>query len=280
MALNGADPLVAGMGAGRIRLPFVRASIATQVAGAEASLWRGTGGVQAQGAIPTTAAVCNAATPGALPLAARAGAQERAISKITLHQPTLGQSLLTEDRLMHMGGLNGTLTTAQTVGIDLGANLANSNLAERIGAPDYSEIEWYVEWYTATGATIATPTVGVTFHDDTTATVNIWNLGTTALPASVAASRRYKLSPVNGKFIKAVSTLQLSVSTGTAGNFGVTAVRTLAECECRVINARQDFDWTQINLPLIRDNACVTSAVACATTSTGAITGSIYQAVA
>lgn len=45
-------------------------------------------------------------------------------------------TLEVHDRLMHMGGLNGTLTTAQTVGSRLSNGVTADNMAERIGDAD------------------------------------------------------------------------------------------------------------------------------------------------
>lgn len=55
-----------------------------------------------------------------------------------------------------MGGLNGTLTTAQTVGIDFSA-LSSDNMAERIGDANYSDIQWWLEWYMASFLTSPVP---------------------------------------------------------------------------------------------------------------------------
>jgi hypothetical protein len=193
---------------------------------------------------------------------------------------TIGNNLQSEDRLGHMGGLSGTLLTAQTVGLDLNANLGVSNISQRIGKADFSEVEWYLEWYTATGATITTPTANVTFHDGTTGVVNINNLGGTALPANVAASRRYMLQSTNGKFIRSVASVTLSASTGTAGNFGVTAVRNLATvAQTAPLNTPYTFDVWNLNAPEIYDNACVTNSMIPNTTSTGVVTGRVTQAV-
>ena len=279
MAFADLGSLLAGMASGAYRLPFNRNSISSMIIGSEASLWRGTG-FPAQGAVPGAAAICNASTTGALPLAPRTGAQERIISSVAFMGGAVGHTFLIEDRLGHMGGLSGTVTTAQTVSLDIHANIATNNLAERVGASDYSEIEWYLEWYTATGSTAATPTASVTFNDGTTGTVNAWVLGATALPASVAASRRYKLATTNGKYIRSVESVTLSATTGTAGSFGVTAVRRLTQLETVVASVLQVRDWSTLTAPRIVDNACVTIGQVCNTVTTGVSQGTIVQAVA
>lgn len=277
MAIGTLDELMAGMRQGVI-YPLQKASLSGAVAASQMSLWRATG-FPVQGSVPTTAAICNAALSGALPLKTKSAGQNRVLSGLSAQMAAIGHALLVEDRLAHMGGLVGNVTTAQTVNVDLHANLASSNIAERIGNADYSEVEWYLEWYTATGATVSTPTAQVTYNDGTTGSVNIWVNGATALPASVAASRRYKISPNNGKYIRSIQTVTLSASTATAGNFGVTAVRSLCQHECTVASALQVRDWSMLAAPEIFDNACVALSQMCITTTTGATTGAIKQAV-
>ena len=278
MAITNLDGLVNGMASSKV-YPIAKASIANAVAGTHSSLWRGTG-FPAQGAVPTTAAICTNSTTGAFPLPVRTTGQDRVISKLDIAMATVGNAFIIEDRLMHMGGLNGTLTTAQTVGIDLNANLANNNLAERIGSGDYSEVQWFLEWYTDTGATSVTPTAQCTFHDGTTGSVNIDNLGVTTILATTRASRRYRLNPTNGKYIRSVETVTLSATTGTAGNFGVTATRPLTAVPCIIANVYNIVDWSMLGLPKVFDQSCIAFSQLCATTLTGATQGNLQISVA
>lgn len=257
-------------------LPLQRASLAGSVLSHEMSHWRTTG-FPAQGTIPTAAAICSGSLVGAFPLASRSGNQKRLLLGVGVMVAAANHVVLFEDRLGHMAGLNGTLTTAQSVGLNLHTSLATSNLAQRIGKSDYSEIDWYLEWYLATGATISTPTAQVTFHDGTTGSVNIWVAGASALPASVAASRRYRISPTNGKFIRSVESVTLSASTATAGNFGVTAVRRLYAQDNPFASVLQYREI--IKPPEIFDNACLTTGQIAITTATGVISGTIVQAI-
>ena len=72
------------------------------------------------------------------------------------------------DRLAHMGGLSGTVTTAQNVSLALNTLGATNNISNRIGDTNYSDVQWWLEWYTATGSTAVTATVAVTYNDGTT----------------------------------------------------------------------------------------------------------------
>jgi hypothetical protein len=279
MTIDTLDDLLVGMKSGGYLQPVNINSQGGNGTGIDLSCWRLLN-YPSLPAIPGAAAILNASTPGALPLAPRSTGQDRILAEASIQMATQGNTLQIEDRLAHMGGLSGILTTAQAVGLDLHSNLAVSNLAERIGADNYSELEWWLEWYTTTGATIATPTVQATFDDGNTGTVNIWNpAGGVALPASVSAGRRYKLQPSNGRFIRAISTLTLSASTGTAGNFGVTVRRLRARVENTVPNAMRVVDWSYLRAPLIRDQSCLSYAMMPLNATSGIIAGNLLQAV-
>jgi hypothetical protein len=260
-----------------VKGPLNKVSIGTQVAGSFASKWQAAGGYPAAGATPVAAAVCTNTLLGALPLANRTGTQKRLLTGVALNMATAGQTGVVEDRLLHMGGLNGTLTTAQTVNLDI--SVATNNLQARCGLADYSEVEWWLEWYVATGSTIATPTVQVTYTDLTTGSANIWVAGATALPASVAAGRRYKIIPAAGKIIRSIQSVTLSASTLTAGNFGVTATRTLDQVVCDVGTKTADKRIEVAGAVAIEDEACLSLSTLCITTSTGLITGYLNQTV-
>lgn len=256
--------------------PWAKPSVGSQISGSETSLWRATG-LPIPGAVPAAAAACSNATTGAMVLAARTGSQKRRLKKFSAFAATINQTFFLEDRLAHMGGLNGTLTTAQTVNLDL--SLLGNNMAARKGADDYSEVEWFLEWYTATGTTAATPTVNVTYADDSTGNCNVWVLGATALPASVAASRRYQIISATGKGIKKVNSVTLSATTGTAGSFGVTAVRQLCSV-CSVLSYREaEVVFDKNNAIPIEDEACLTLAMTTVSTSTGVVSGTVVQDV-
>ncbi len=174
---------------------------------------------------------------------------------------------------MHLGGLNGTLATAQAASVDLSANLANSNLAARIGDPNYSDVQWWLEWYTDTGATATTVTVNVTYNDGTTGNLTA---------ASLTATRRASfLLPLNGlipaaasgKYIRAVNTVQLTATTGTAGNLGVTATRPRASLGCPVANIKWSADWASLPVSETPNDSCLFVIQIAGATSTGTVRG-------
>ena len=255
--------------------PVTKASLATQIAGQYASMWR-SAGLPAQGAVPAAAAICTNATLGAMPLPTRTGLQKRLLTGINLAYSAVSAGGIVDDRLGHMGGLNGTVATAQTINLDV--SLGTNDLPTRIGAADYSEVRWFMEWYTATGATVVTPSFAVTHGDGTTGLASIFNAGSAALPATVAASREYQIIAASGKPIKSIQSVT-HPTTGTAGSYGVTAARELGRSVGMVANRIEPVNIKVEDAVSISDNACLTVRVLCATTSTGTLQGSVQMAV-
>jgi hypothetical protein len=256
--------------------PVNKASLATQIAGQYASMWRATS-LPAQGAVPATAAVCNASTLGAIPLAVRAGTQKRLLTGLPLAMSNVGAAAYVPDRLAHMGGLSGIVATVQNINLDV--SLLTDNLPQRIGQADFSEVEWFMEWYTVTGATAVTPVIQCTHGDGTTGTAAIFNAGTAALPTSVAASRRYRVYANSGKPIKSLQSVTMP-TTGTAGSFGFTAVRNIGLPTVGVVANRIEPAVGNIaNAPEIFDNSCLELGMLCSTTTTGTIIGHVQQTV-
>lgn len=269
MTITTLDGLVNAMGNNSSRIVLDKASIASQAAGTYVSLWRATG-QPGQGAIPAAAAVCNNALLGAIGFTQQTSPATTYGAWLNGVSSNAAMTLELHDRLMHMGGLNGTLATAQTVNVDIAANLASNNLTERIGDSNYSDIQWWLEWYTATGATAVTATVGVTFNDGTTGT----------LSASLAATRPASfmlplngLSTTAGKFIRDVDTVTLSATTGTAGSFGVTATRPRMTLPLNIANKMEVADWQLLGLPEIYNSSCLFPIMLTSTTSSGTLRG-------
>lgn len=258
-----------------LRLPITKPSLGGMIAGQYGSFWRTTG-LPAQGGIPVAAEICNASTVGAMPLPTLLAGQKRLLTGFNVAYNTASTAGLVEDRLAHMGGLSGIVTTAQTINLDV--SLAANNLPSRIGADDYSEVQWFMEWYVATGAAALTPSFAVTHGDGTTGAASIFNAGSTSLPGTVAASRRYAIIATSGKPIKLITSVTMP-STGTAGNFGVTAVRELASSVGVVGNRIEPVAYDLKTAPIIPENACLSLAALCTTTSSGTVQGTLSMAI-
>lgn len=265
------DQLIDALANNSTRIGIDKASIANTVAGQYHSLWRATG-QPGQGAIPAAAANCNQSTVGGMRFSQQTAPAKSYLAYLEAASSNSAATVEVHDRLMHMGGLNGTFTTAQTVGLDFNGVTAD-NMAERIGDANYSDIQWWLEWYTDTGATVTTATVAVTYNDGTTGNLT---------GVSLAATRRASfMQPLNGlipaasggKFIRAVNTVTLSASTGTVGNFGVTATHLRGSLFMPIANAKFSADWANLPINTIPNSACPFIAVLASTTSTGLLRG-------
>lgn len=271
MAITSRDKLIEALATNSSRFILDKASIASQAAGTFVSLWRATG-QPGQGAIPAAAAICTNNTTGAmgfaqqtLPITSYAGYGYISTSNSSM-------SVEIHDRLYHMGGLSGTLTTAQSVAMNISTILASNNITERIGDANYSDIQWWLEWYTATGGTAVTATMTCIYNDATTAT----------LTASLAATRPASfMLPLNGlipaaqsgKYIMAITQVQLSATTGTVGSFGVTATRPRFAMPSALANFQTVYNWADLGLPEIFNESCLFPIVLTSTTSSGTVRG-------
>ncbi|MFN7883199.1 MAG: hypothetical protein ACK5PF_09335 [bacterium] len=265
MTITTRDQLIDALANRNSRLVWDKASLANAVAGQLFSLWRATG-VPGQGAIPAAAALCTSALTGAMGFANQTAPVTSYYAWQTIAAGNPATSVEVHDRLAHMGGLNGTLLTAQTVGVDL---LTLSLPAARRGDANYSDVQWWLEWYTDTGATAANATVNVTYDDASTG-----NLAAIAVGGTVRASRMIPLvSAVAGRFIRGVNNVTLSASTGAAGSFGVTATRPRTAVNANIANKYEQFDWAQLGLPEIPNDSCLMMIMLCSTTSTGTVRG-------
>lgn len=270
MTISTRDDFFNAMANNSSRLIIDKASLSNTAATQFHSLWRATG-QPGQGAVPTTAARCDNTLTGAMQFTQQTSPAESYLGILEAMCSNASTTLEIHDRLMHMGGLSGTVATAQTVDLDVHANIASDNLAARIGDSNYSDVQWWLEWYTDTGATVVTATVNVTYNDGTSG-----NLTATSLAATRRASLMIPLNSLipaadSGKFIRDVNTVTLSATTGTAGNFGVTATRYRAAVYMPVANARFSAKWDDLGVPPIPNESCLMAIVVPGTTTTGAV---------
>ena len=265
------DQLIDALANNSSRIVIDKASIANAAAGQYHSLWRATG-QPGQGAIPAAAANCNQSTTGCLTFNQQTYPAKSYLAYLEAASSNSAMTLEVHDRLMHMGGLSGTLTTAQTVGLDFNGVTAD-NMAERIGDANYSDIQWWLEWYTDTGATVVTATVAVTYSDGTTGNLTAVSLAATRRASFMQSLNGLIPAGVAGKFIRAVNSVTLSATTGTAGNFGVTATRLRGTLFIPIANAKYGADWASLPISTIPNRACPFIAVLASTTSTGTLRG-------
>lgn len=266
------DNLVKALGNNSSRIVLDKASIASQTANSFCSLWRATG-QPGQGAIPTVVATCNNTTVGTIGFNQQTSPITSYGAYLEIATGNAAMTMELHDRLASMGGLNGTLTTAQSVNLDLSTLLSTVNINVRKGDANYSDVQWWLEWYTATGATAVTATIAVTYNDGTTG-----NLSALSLAPSRPASHMIPINSLipsaqSGKFIRGIVSVTLSATSGTAGNFGVTATRPRMTLSAPIANHKFIADWAQLGLPEIYNSSAIFPIVLTPTTSTGTVRG-------
>jgi hypothetical protein len=253
------------------RIIIDKASLANAVAGQFFSLWRATG-QPAQGAIPgTTPAIPTKATTGAMGFTNVTAPIYNFLLWLYLQCSNSAMSPEIWDRVAHMGGLVFNVATAQNI---TGHDLSTLGLvADRRGASNYSDIQWFLEVYTDGGATASNATINVTYDDASTGNLNVQAVGGT-----LRAGRLIPLTPLiptgsQGKFIRGINSVTLSASTGTAGSFGFTAARLRTVAPLPLANKTESYDWAQLGMPVIPNDACLMIAMLTSTTSTGTLRG-------
>ena len=266
------DNLVKALGNNSSRIVLDKASIASQTANSYCSLWRATG-QPGQGAIPTVVATCNNTTVGTIGFNQQTSPSTSYGAYLEIATGNAAMTMELHDRLANMGGLNGTLTTAQSVNLDLNTLLATDNIGTRKGDANYSEVQWWLEWYTATGVTAVTATIVVTYNDGTTGNLSVLSLAATRPASHMIPLNSLIPSAQSGKFIRGIVSVTLSATTGTAGNFGVTVTRPRMTLSSPFANFKFIADWAQLGLPEIYNSSAIFPIVLTSTTSTGTVRG-------
>lgn len=264
MTIATADELINALGNNSSRIVIDKASLANAAAGQFFSLWTA-GGVPGAGVAPGAAAVPTSATIGAMGFTNQTAPATSYIAWLATQSSNNASNLEIHDRLAHMGGLSGIVTTAQGA---LSLVTTDPGAARR-GDANYSDVQWWLEIYTALGATGVNATVNVTYDDASTG-----NLAAIALGATPRQGRLYPLvSAVAGRFIRAVNSVTLSATTGTAGNFGITATRPRTSIDMPLASKTETADWAKLGLPNIPNDSCLMMLMNCTTTTTGTVRG-------
>jgi hypothetical protein len=270
MTITTVDGLVDALGNNSSRFLIDKASLSNAVAGQFYSLWRATG-QPGQGAIPTTAATCDNTLTGCVGFTQQTPPATSYMAILESMAANTTMTLEIHDRIMHMGGLSGTSIVSQTVGLDVHANIASDNITDRIGDSNYSDISWWMEWYSDTGATASNATINVTYDDATSGDLTVVAVGGTLRAGRMILLNGLIPAAASGKYIRDINTVILSASTTAAGNFGFTATRFRAANFMPLSNSRYTADWAGLGLPQIYNESCLFPIVMCSTTTTGII---------
>lgn len=220
------------------------AAATAPIAGRPASLWRYDGQPSA-GATPTTVAIPDNTTTGGLKQTNPGGGRTKWLTQFWAAGLNPGTVIL-YDRLLHIGGLSGTTTTAQTVGGTL------TRYTDGVGNMAWCEI------YTIIGTTGTTITMDYTDQDG--------NSGQTSAAVAIGGTGFREVSRVimlplaaGDTGIQAVASVDLLASTGTAGNFGVTVGHPLAYAN---IDGTGTVGWRDFvsglpGMPEVKTGACL-----------------------
>lgn len=247
-------PRVAGVGA------------TAPIAGRGCSLWT-YDGMPAGGAVPTSAAIPDRTTTGAIPFTAPGGGRDKHLIGAGIAPLTAGVYLL-YDRLLHIGGLNATLTTAQNVQ----GSPASPALTRNTGGA--GNIAFY-EIYTIIGTTVTTLTMTYVNQGGTGSRTSTINIGGTGF-REVTRMQRIPLA-AGDSGIQSIQQIQLSATTGTAGNFGITIAQPLAWIP---IGASGTMGWRDYTtglpgIPTINPDACLSLMFIPATATATELLGSL-----
>lgn len=247
-----------------------KASLSNAAAGIQFSMWTA-GGNPGAGATPSSVATPLHTDAGVIPIEQMSGSVRAYLGHLTGQASNAWSCVEYHDRLAHMGGLSGTVTTAQSVDLDLDTLLASVNIEDRLGAEGIANARWWMEWYTATGSTAVNATVNVTFTDTTTANLTVIALGATRRQGFLVNLNTLLQAADYGKTIRKINNVTLSATTGTAGNFGFSVTRYLTSVSFPTSVIGHQFDYAQLGLPKIEPNAALFLITNCVTTSTGTI---------
>ncbi len=238
------------------------AAAAAAIAGRITSLWE-YNGQPSHGAPPGAVAVPTNATPGSMLQTDPTGGRQLWCTGGWATGLAAG-TLILYDRLLHISGLSGTTITAQNVGGTL----------TRYTTGDGVEI--WIEIYTQIGVTGTTITASYTDQagnaGQTTPATAIGNTGFRE------AQRIIKLPLASGdNGVRAVASVTLAATTGTAGNFGVTLARPLALIPIpnAGIGYVRDFVAQQPGIQEILTDACLAWAWVANTTTVPQIYGGL-----
>jgi hypothetical protein len=231
------------------KVPRVAGVAATApVAGRGCSLWT-YDGMPAGGAVPTSGAIPDKTTQGAIPFTAAGGSRDKHLIGASITPLTAGVYLL-YDRLFHIGGLSGISTAAQTVQ----GSPASPALTRNTGGA--GNIAFY-EIYTIIGTTSTTLTMTYTNQGGTGSRTSTINIGATGR-REVTAMQRIPLA-AGDSGIQSIQSVQLTATTGTAGNFGITIAQPLAWIPVGAAGTMGWRDYTTglPSIPTINPDACL-----------------------
>ena len=218
------------------------------IGGRGASFWT-YDGMPAGGAVPTSGAIPDRSTTGAIPFTAPGGSRDKHLIGASITPLVAGVYLL-YDRLFHIGGLSGTSTADQTIQDDPASPALTRNTG---GAGNMA----FYEIYTIIGTTATTLTMTYTNQAGTGSRTSTIFIGGTAA-REVTRMQRIPLA-AGDSGIQSIEKVKLTATTGTLGNFGITIAQPLAWIP---VGAGGTMGWRDYTtglpgIPVINPDACL-----------------------
>jgi hypothetical protein len=231
------------------KVPRAAGAAATApIAGRGCSLWT-YDGMPAGGAAPGAVEIPGRTTVGAMPFMAPGGSREKLLIGAGI-VPSVSGVFLLYDRLLHVGGLSGVLTTDQTV---QGVTPTPALTRNTGGAGNFA----FYEIYTALGTTATTLTMTYTDQDGSTGQTSTINIGGTGFREVTRAQRIPIAAGDSG--MQAIDKVRLTASTGTAGSFAIVIGQPIAWIPVGAAGVMGWRDYTTglPGIPAIDPNACL-----------------------
>ena len=255
MAIDTIAKLRSGLSGGQ-KFDFFKSSQTTEGAGTWHSSWKLTGFPTA-GSNPGSlaGAVPDNTTAGAFPLTFSGTSYVLEFQATNLANN--GSTLILYDRLWANSTMSGTVTTDTTLGSVPALTRPDANGAD---------VEMWGCIYTAIGATGATLTVKYTNQAGTTG-----QTATYVHPANAeSVGQMFPIQLQAGDTgVRVPTSYSWSISTGTAGDFGIILLRRTCSIPVAINNYPVVLDAFRMGIPRIDTNACLSFMRYCAGTSTG-----------
>jgi hypothetical protein len=241
-------------------------SATTEGAGTFHSLWK-VAGIPAAGANPPLFS----AGAGYIPTRATVGSLGQANPAANLYLGNVNMSaavagtLIIYDRLWACSGFGTVVTTAQNV-------VTPGTLTAGRDPFTGDDVEMWLEVYTAPGGTAATWTVVAL---DGSGVSRSYTYAHPANAETVGQMMPVVPPAAASQGVQQVTSFTASLSSGTAGDIGVTLMRRLAVVPFVAANIGVALDAFALGLPEVFDDACLAMMVQCTATTSGLFLGSI-----
>jgi hypothetical protein len=263
MAITTLAGIQSGLGP---RVDVFKASATTEGAGTFQSLWKNAG-YPAAGASPPVFTAGSGysptnATTGAIPFNNPVSALKYLAFAAGQNSSVTGPIII-GDRLWACSGFDTTSIVAQNITTP-GTIPARDLNGAALGAG----VELWGEVYTAPGATGATWSVSYTNQAGTDG-----RTATYTHPANAeTVGQMVPFTLQDGDTgVRAVASFTADISSGTAGDIGITLVRPIAEIPIKYLNVRTVLDAVQLGLPRIFDDSCLMLMMRPSSTASGAV---------